>query len=162
MRILGWTSRDAVHPLDAGLLANLPEVPELDFAVICDYVRVDASGGCAHVIGGGIDTIYADSVPTGRNVGLWARARFAQAECGRPHRIEIFVQDLDGSRVAEIEGTVRPEWPENYPTGWKVGVGMAYNLGLPLPSYGQYAFELLINDSLVKSIPFLVVQSSDA
>lgn len=130
-------------------------MPELDFALICDYVRVD--NGRAHVISGGIDTIRAPSVPIGQNLGLLARFKFARNECERPHRVEVFFQDADGERLAEIGAAVTPEWQEDLPPAWKVGIGMAFNIGVPLPRHGEYAFEFLLNDSLVKTIQLRVI-----
>jgi hypothetical protein len=129
-------------------------VPELDYALISDYVR--AEGALAHVIGAGIDTIYAPQVPAGQNIGLLIRLTFARSECGRAHRVEVFFQDEDGQRLAELNGTVTPEWIDD-PPGGRVGLGLTFNIGVPLPQYGNYSFELLVNDTLMKSIPLRVV-----
>jgi hypothetical protein len=92
-------------------------VPEVDYALIGDYVR--AEGGVAHVIGAGIDTVYAPQVPIGQNLGLLARFTFTRNECGRPHRIEIIFQDADGERLAQLVAPVEPEYPEGLPHGLK-------------------------------------------
>lgn len=140
-------------------MATLADVPELDFAVVCDYVR--AEGGVAHVIGGGFDTLNVSQVPTGHNMGVWARILVARSECGRPHRFELIIQDADGERAAEISGPFAAEWPaddDDFPPAWKVGVGLAFNFGVPISHVGQYSVEILVNDSLEKSIPLRVVQ----
>lgn len=129
-------------------------MPELDFAVICDFVRAD--GGVAHVIGGGFEEIVADEFPAGHNVGLWARVLLVRSECDRPHRLELIFQDADGQRLTEINGPIERDWPEGVPAGMKVGVGLAFNFGIPLPAAGIYSLEILLNDSLVKSIPLAV------
>lgn len=131
-------------------------MPELDYALLCDYVR--AEGGMAHVVAAGIDTIWAPEVPAGQNLGLLMRVAFARNECGRPHRIEVIFQGEDGERLAQIGGVVTPEWSSDLPPGWRVGALMGLNIGVPLPRYGLYAFEVLVNDSLVKSIPLRVLQ----
>jgi hypothetical protein len=130
-------------------------MPELDHALVADYVR--AERGMAHVIGAGIDTVYARQVPAGQNLGLLIRLTFARSECGRPHRVEVFFQDEDGERLAELNGTVTPEWA-NDPPGGRVGVGLTFNIGLALPRYGLYSFEILVNDTLMKSIPLRVAR----
>lgn len=134
-------------------------MPELDFAVVCDFVRAD--GGVAHIIGGGFETIHVDEVPAGRNMGLWARVLLARSECNRPHRLELIFQSADGERLTEISGPIERDWPEALSAGVKVGVGLAFNFGVPLPALGLYSLEILINDSLGKSIP-LLVESSNA
>lgn len=130
-------------------------MPDLDFALIADYVRAD--GGVAHMIGGGIDTVHAPAIPFGQNVGLLARLKLTPNECGRPHRVEVFFQDADGQRLAEITGTFSAEWSDDGTPGGKVGVLLAFNIVVPMPTHGLYSFELLVNDSSIKSIPLRVV-----
>jgi hypothetical protein len=130
-------------------------MPELDFAVVCDFVRAD--GGVAHVIGGGFEEITVDEVPAGHNMGLWARVLLARSECGRPHRLEVIFQDADGERLIELNGPIERDWLEGVPAGMKVGVGLAFNFGITLPTAGTYSLEILINDNLVKSIPLIVI-----
>jgi hypothetical protein len=135
-------------------------MPDLDYAVLCDYVR--AEGGIAHVIAAGIDTLYADEVPGGRNVALLMRVGFARSECGRPHRIEVIFQGEDGDRLSHITGVTEPQWSEGLPPGWKAGALLGMNLGIPLPRFGLYSFDILINDSLAKTIPLRVVQRTES
>ena len=78
-------------------------MPDLDFAILADYVRTH--GGFGYLIAGGIDTIYAPEIPTGQNLGLLVRVAFTHAECGRPHSVEIIMQDVDGRRLVQISGT---------------------------------------------------------
>lgn len=131
-------------------------MPVLDYAVLCDYVRLE--GGLAHVIAAGIDTIYTQDVPAGQNVGLLIRVSFTRNECGRQHRVEVIFQDEDGERLAQIMGVVEPEWPEGNPPNWRSSAMLGLNIGVPLPRFGLYAFEVLVNDNHMKTIPLRVVQ----
>ena len=131
-------------------------MPQLDYAFLCDFVRVEV--GIAHVIGAGIDTLYAPAVPTGHNFGLLARITFTQGECGRPHRVEVFFRDTDGQEIAKLDAITTPDWDSSLPPGWPVGALMGLNFGLPIPRYGVYAFEIMIDDSSAKSLPFRVVE----
>lgn len=135
----------------------LLSVPELDFAILSDYVR--AEGGVAHLIAGGIDTIGVPQVPAGHNVGLLIRLSVTRNECERPHRVEVIFQDEDGERIVQAVGTIEPKWNDSLPPGWKVGAMLALNMGLPLPKFGLYSIEILVNDSSVKSMDLRVVQS---
>jgi hypothetical protein len=135
-------------------------VPQVEYALLGDFVR--AEQGIAHMIGAGIDTVHAAQVPTGHNIGLLSRITFTRNECGRPHRIEIIFQDADGQRLAQIDASVSPEYRENLPPGWPVGVLMGFNIGLPLPNYGVYSFEILVNDTSHKSIALRVAPPPDA
>lgn len=131
-------------------------MPDLDFAFLCDYAR--AEGGLAHAIAAGIDTVYAETVPTGANFAVLLRTTFTRNECGRPHRIEIIIQDVDGDRVGQLVGTVMPEWKEGLPVGWKVGALLAMNLGLPIQRFGEYEVAIMLGDQQVKSLQFRVVE----
>lgn len=130
-------------------------MPVLDYALLCDYVR--AEGGLAHVIAAGIDTIWTEDVPAGQNVGLLLRVSFTRNECGRPHRVEVIFQDEDGERLAQIMGTNEPQWPEGLPPNWRTGALIGLNVGVPLPRFGLYAFEILVNDNHMKTIPLRVM-----
>jgi hypothetical protein len=135
-------------------------VPVLDYALLCDYVR--AEGGLAHVIAAGIDTVWTQDVPAGQNVGLLMRVSFTRNECGRQHRVEVIFQDEDGERLAQIMGVVSPEWPEGNPANWRAGTVVGLNIGVPLPRFGLYAFEVLVNDSHMKTIPLRVAERAPA
>jgi len=131
-------------------------MPRLDYALLGDYVR--AEGGIAHVISAGIDTVRAAQVPAGQNIGLLLRLAFTRSECGRPHRLEVLFQDIDGERLAELNGTMTPEWREHLPAGWDTSVLMGVNMAIPLPRYGLYAFEILVNDTHMKTVQLRVVE----
>jgi hypothetical protein len=130
-------------------------MPRLDFALLADYVRPE--GGVAHVISAGIDTVFAPVVPTGHNLGLLFRVEFTRQECGRPHRIEIVFQGEDGDVLTKLSSVVTPEWKEDVPIHWRVGVMGGINFGVPLPRYGLYAFEVIVNDENRKTLNLRVL-----
>jgi hypothetical protein len=76
---------------------------QLDYALLCDYVRTE--GGVAHVIAAGVDTIYRPEVPTVANLGLLARFTFSDEDLGEEHQLELQLADQDGQQVARITGT---------------------------------------------------------
>jgi hypothetical protein len=119
-------------------------MPKLSYAFLADHVR--AEGGIAHIIGAGIDTVWATKVPTGQNLGIVARLAFTHQECGRPHRVEIIFQNEDGVRLAQIQAIVTPERVPDLPVHWEQGWLAGINVGLPIPAYGIYAFEVMVND----------------
>jgi len=130
-------------------------VPELDLALIADYVH--AERGVAYVMRGCIDTVTAPETPTGRNIGFLFRVAFSRSECGRPHRVEVIFQGEDGERLAHVQTVVTPEWDQSLPPHWKVKLLGGLNFGVPLPSYGNYSFDIVINDSQQKAIDLRVV-----
>ncbi len=134
-------------------------MPDLDYAILCDYVREDQTGGVQHIIAAGIDTVHVAEVPTGVNFGVALRVMFTRSECDRPHRLELIVQDEDGERLATVDGHVVPTWPgPDHPAHWKVGTAAALNLGVVVPRFGVYAIDVLMNDTELRSLPFRVKQ----
>jgi hypothetical protein len=77
---------------------------QLDYALLCDYVR--GEGGVAHVIAAGIDTIYRPEVPTVANFGFLARFTFTDEDLGQEHQLEPQLADQKGQQVARITGTL--------------------------------------------------------
>lgn len=132
---------------------------ELGFAVLADHVRVE--NGLGYLIAGGIDRITAAAVPTGQNLGIFAAVDFTYAECGRPHRFEMIGQSEDGERLLALNGVVEPSIPDGHPSGWPIRAVFGVNLGMPLPRYGHYSLELLVDDHNLKTLRFRVVPPSD-
>lgn len=130
-------------------------MPELDYALLCDYVR--AEGGVAHVIAAGVDTIYRDEVPSATNLGLLARVLFTDDETGQPYQLEVNLHDQEGQQVAQLNGTVTPQPVEGLPEDWPSGALLAINFGVPLPSHGVYTLSILLDDTPRKTINLRVV-----
>lgn len=53
-------------------------------------------------------------------------------------------------------------WNEELPPHWHVNLLGGLNFPVPLPRYGLYAFEILLNDSNAKTIPLRVVPAGHA
>ena len=131
-------------------------MPTLDFALIAEYVRVEQD--LAYLIAGGTDRITTPTLPVGLNLGLLLRISFERAECGRLHRVEVLVQDEDGDRLIHLTATGTPTWQEDWPINWKSKDMFGFNFGLPVARYGIHEFVILINDTQVKTIPFVVAE----
>ena len=133
-------------------------MPELDFALLAEHVQLEPPG-LAHVISGGMDVIKTPELPNAINIGLLLRVSFGRAECDRPHRVEVIIQDEDGHRLAQLATTGKPDWPEGLPVNWKSNQPFAFNFSVAPQDYGEYEFVILVNDSQVKALPFRVVRS---
>jgi len=134
-------------------------MPELDYALLCDYVR--AEGGVAHVIAAGIDTIYRPEVPSVANLGLLARLVFTEDEAGEPHQFEARLHDQAGEQVAQFNVIAVPHLAEGLPEDWQSGALLAINFGVPLPSHGAYALTILLDGTPAKTINLRVVPPED-
>jgi hypothetical protein len=129
---------------------------QLDYALLCDYVRAE-SGGIAHVIAAGIDTIYRPEVPSVANLGVLARLTFTDEDVDQPHQLELRLEDEQGQQVAQVTGTPPLQPVEGLPEGWPYAGTLAINFGVPLPRHGAYRFTVLLDGAPVKTINLRVV-----
>jgi uncharacterized protein DUF6941 len=109
-------------------------MPELDYALLCDYAR--AEGGVAHVIAAGIDTIHRPEVPSVANLGLLARIIFADDETGETHQVEVRLRDREGEQIAQVNLTAVPRRIEGLPEGWPTSALLAMRVVPPEDSDG--------------------------
>jgi hypothetical protein len=136
-------------------------MPELDFMIVSDYVR--AENGVLHMIAGGADTITARAVPAARSIGIGLSLKLPRGEAAENHTLRLIFYGTDGARIAEIGADLpaRSDAP-NVPVGRKVGVVAALNMSLPLPAYGDYSLELLVNGNHKKEVPIYVIPPAEA
>lgn len=132
---------------------------QLDYMVLADYVRQDA--GVTHIMGAGIDTIHAVHVPAVHPLGIALRISFDAADpVGQEHHVRIsFVGPEQLVLTVEAPFSTPPH-PPGVPEHWRTGLGVAIQLAVPLPEYGDYACELMIDDGAeidARSIDFRVI-----
>ncbi len=140
---------------------NVPEgvksaMPELDFMIVSDYVR--AENGVLHMIAGGFDTITARTLPAVRSVGIGLSLKLTQREMAEHHTLRLVFHGADGARITEVGADLgaHSKAPDAPPER-KVGVVTALNMSLPLPAYGDYRLELLVDGDSKKEIVIHVV-----
>lgn len=132
---------------------------QLDYMVLADYVRQD--GGVINIMGAGIDTIQVARVPAVQPFGVALRLSFDVADpVGQEHHVRVSFAGPERS-VLTIEAPFsRPPQPPGVPGHWRTGLGIALQLAVPLPDYGDYACELVIDDGAeidARSIDFRVI-----
>lgn len=127
-------------------------MPEADFVVLCQAAR--GEGNMISLLGGPIDTVNLGQVPAQIPLALVARFLWTAGEVDREHRGEILFQDEDGQRLISAEFRVRPERPAGLPAGWKSGTNIILNLPLPIPRFGLYSLDVVVDDKSVKTLPF--------
>ena len=132
-------------------------MPELDFMIISDFVRTD--NGVLHIVAGGIDTIYTPAVPAVRSIGIGLRLEMSKWELTEDHQLRIIFQGTDGARIAEVDAAIPANSAPPAPAGRKTGVMAALNMPLPLPGYGDYSLELLVDGNEKKTKAIHVVQA---
>ena len=136
-------------------------MPELDFMVTADYVRVE--GGVLHMIAAGFDTMFTPVVPAARQVGVGLRILLDVADAMERHTLTLLYQGADGQELFRINGAVGPAPADGPmpPEGRPFGVPVAFNLPIPMPAYGDYSLELFMDDNPkpLKSITLTVAPS---
>jgi hypothetical protein len=136
-------------------------MPELDYMVLADYVRQDS--GVTHIMAAGVDTIIAPAVPTRQQFGIALRITFGTTEMvGEQHHLTVTFVGPDQPVLTATGEFVTPPRPEGVPDHWRTAIGVALQMLVPLPTYGDYSCELDIdNGAITKSLDFRVVAPQD-
>ena len=132
---------------------------QLDYMVLADYVRQDS--GVVHIMGAGIDTIQAPHLPAVQQLGVALRISFDAADqVGQQHRVKLSFVGPQHSVLTAEAVLVTPPHPPEVPEHWRIGLGVALQMPVPLPAYGDYTCELAIDDGSEidpRSIDFRVI-----
>jgi len=133
-------------------------MPELDYMVLADYVRQDS--GVIHIMGAGIDTVFAPAVPTMQSFGVALRISFGTTEePGEQHHLKVSFIGPDNPVLSASATFVTPPRPQDVPEHWRTGLGVGMQIAVPLPQYGDYSCELDIDDgAITKSYEFRVIE----
>jgi hypothetical protein len=125
---------------------------QLDYMVLADYVRQEPTG-VVHIMSAGIDTIVTPVIPNVQQLGIALRFSFDSFdEVGSAHRIRIVFQTADGRQILNGNATINvPQQPPGVPEHWRTRAGVAVQLPVPLPQYGDYSLELDIDDGAITS-----------
>lgn len=131
---------------------------QVNSAILADFVQ--ENHGKLYITGGGIDTLFAKTVPVRHpSLGIAFRLTLSPAELGRTHELEILLVNADGGRIATVKAKIQADRPVQS-TGWPVSVPLAINFAqIEFPAFGDYQFELMVNNSSINTIPFRVVQA---
>jgi hypothetical protein len=137
-------------------------MPALDYVLLADYVRQDA--GTIHIMSAGLDTftIPGGILPTAVPVGMALRITFSSREpVGELHRL-AFTFSGPGGDVLLIgaQDFATPPQAAGVPDHWRTAVGIAVRMLLPIPSYGNYAVEVQLDDDpeLMRRLDLRVVE----
>jgi Family of unknown function (DUF6941) len=90
---------------------------------------------------------------------LIVRLNFHATEVPSEHAFDLVVIDEDGGEHGKAEGQFRVEKIPGVPPEWGQGFNMIAGLsGLPLPKFGKYAINLLVDGSHLGERPFRVLK----
>lgn len=132
---------------------------EVDFAFLADAAEV--TQGKLYVMGGAFDTIWTSNVPIAHpRLSFVMRLLFTPAEVGRKHKVEINLMDEDGKGIGnKVGGDLEIGQNPNLPKGWRQGFLAVLNFAnLKFEKFGDYSFEIVINNASLKNIPLRIAQ----
>lgn len=134
-------------------------MPKLDFMLLADYVRQD-SDGAVHIMNAGFDTITPPQVPWAHAAHIAIKLSFGTEDVpGTPHTLRLILNGDDRQLAAVGASMISPPPPDGVPVHWRTKVLLNLSLMLPLPAYGDYALELVIDEEPVgESLNFRVVR----
>jgi len=127
---------------------------KVDVALLCDAVSV--RDGLLYVLGGGITRITRPSWPAPLGVDLALRISAHRSEDGTTHTMNIFVQDVDGRRHAELTVHFTPQGAAGLLPGEEIQLPLPLDLRqIALPGPGEYSIEVLVDGTHQASLPLL-------
>lgn len=132
---------------------------EVDFAFLSDSAQVVQ--GKLYVVGGAFDTIWTPKLPVKHpHLSFAMRLLFSPAELGRVHNLEINLIDEDGKSIAKVGGPLKVGGKSpNLPKGLKKSFLTVLDFwNLEFGSYGNYCFEIVVNNSSLKPVPLRIAQ----
>jgi len=106
------------------------------------------------------DTLAVEQVPAGWNLGLLLGFRQRPDEAtGDSTPYEIVLQNEAGERMAQISMTAAvPEAAPDLPPDWPQAMMFGVNIGIVVPAYGTYTFEIREGDEVRWTIRLRVVR----
>lgn len=122
-------------------------MPELDYVVLADYVRQDA--GTIHIMAAGIDTfnLPATVLPAAVPVGIALRIMFSSRDqAGEEHSLSLEFSGPPGNLLTARQRFHTPPPPPGVPDFWRTALGIVIRLALPIPSHGNYALQVMLDD----------------
>ncbi len=131
---------------------------EVDFAFLAD--SADATNGKLYVMGGAFDTLWTPQVPTTYpRLAFIIRLLLNAAELGRPHKLEVVIMDEDGKHTATVGGDLNVGRSPDLPKGWQQAfLGVLNFAGLKFDKFGDYSFNVMVNNSSLKQVRLRVAQ----
>jgi hypothetical protein len=138
----------------------------LDWMMLANYAEAPPGGGLVYIAGGSWDTITVtggEDLPEGVVAVvqgyLAVRILLHPTELGRARTFDVKVVDEDGEEIAQVEGGFETEAADDLPPGWHQGFNLVFPLnGLPLPRFGLYAINFLLDGQHLGEREFRVVR----
>ncbi len=126
-------------------------MPTIKYAHICEYARVDP-GGVVSIIGI-FDTLYAPNIPS--NFPLMHVVTCLSGQSGEKFQFFTRLSDPEGAVLRSAPPVEIAIHQDDASTTQINGY-----FGMVFPVFGIYSLEILIDEMVVYTIPFKVVQKN--
>ena len=131
---------------------------EVDFAFLAD--KAEIVNGKLYLLGGAFDALFAKQAPIRhQQMSLVLRFLLSAGELDREHQLEVVLIDSDGKRIISAPGKILVKRPSESSLGYKVPFLSALNfLNTQFEKFGDYSLEVILNGTVVKSVPLRIIQ----
>ena len=127
----------------------------LDYALLAEYARVDASG-LITIVGGSFDRIEAATGPEAiYHIYVALRVLVEESEAANLVPVEVRVLSPGDYQMA-VSTRVQPS-PSAESFDGRYSIMLAIGLNLPLPVAGRYVVQVSIDGGVARDLPFNVV-----
>jgi hypothetical protein len=132
---------------------------DLDFAFLAD--AADVASSKLYVLGGAFDTVYVPQFPaTHPALAVVLRLLLGPLDLDRKHKLDIVLLDADGRTIASAPTELTVARSPDLPAGWKQPFTLPLRfLNTPFQHPGHYSIEILVNGTMLKTIPLRVLQA---
>lgn len=120
---------------------------ECEWAILCDYAFLDVNRKMCLI--GTFNQVYTQNVPSVHQQAALALKLMGDANEKVPIRVEIVRPT--GGVLGKLEGEVQL----SESGGGEINMNI---VGLPIPDWGLYSFNVYVGDQLAKTIGFTVAQ----
>lgn len=118
--------------------------------------------GLLHILGGGVTRLWRETLPAPMGCVLVLMIQMHPAETSDRHGIRVVINGADGQAVGRIEGDFGVNPGSDHKPGELVNSPLVFNLQqVGLPVLGMYSIEILIDNQLARSLPFVVAKRSE-
>ncbi|MGI9002155.1 MAG: DUF6941 family protein [Pseudonocardia sp.] len=124
----------------------------LDYALLAEYARVDASG-LLTVVGGSFDRVTASGPNAGQQLYVALRVLLDHDEDRVP--LEVRVSSPGGEYELGMSAVAEPNRSAE-PVDGRFNIMMALGVVAPLPVAGRYAVRVSLDGKLERELPFVV------
>lgn len=132
-------------------------LPNLDYAFLAEYAKVEANGTLTS-IGASFTRISAVSTPVGQFMSVAGRVRVAEAALSCPLAITFI--GAGGSPEVKVETTVSPG--TSVPYRGRVGVLFAVNTVVPIVEHGLHHVTITLDGQEVRQLSYEVERPTSA